>query len=150
MPGQLHETLVDEIRFAFSVFMREHGYRMLDNVGFCAEASFANLLTGLVGIGHMADGYIFANDGYGVIPVEVGTIKAGKWSGITVADEKPVRVFRCDFDRTVWMINQRETVFEKQLVEYYTKRLSIGAIRLPLFDGTTVVDQFHATLGHKY
>ncbi len=116
MISQLHETLVDEIRFSFGRFMHQHGYGLRDNVGFAVEAIMANILTGLVGIGLMADGYIFSNDGYGVIPVEVGNMKPGKWSGITVADEKPVRVFRVDFDRTLWMLNPRHTEFEDQLL----------------------------------
>lgn len=124
MPSELHESLVDEIRFAFSRFMSEHGYSLTDNVGFCVEASFANLLTGAIGIRLMADGYIFANDGYGMIPVEVGTMKAGKWSGFTAGDDKPLRVFRVDFDRTSWMINPRGTRFEDHLIDYYRKRLS--------------------------
>jgi hypothetical protein len=84
--------------------MQLHGYELRHNVGFAAEAIAANVLTGLVGIGLIADGYIFPNDGYGVIPVEVGNMKAGKWSGITTTDEKPVRVFPVDFDRTLWCL----------------------------------------------
>jgi hypothetical protein len=133
MTSELHETLVDEIRFSFSRFMHQHGYQMSDNVGFLAEASFANILTGLVGIGVIADGYIFPNDGYGVIPVEVGNMKAGKWSGITTADEKPVRVFRVDFDRSLWILNPRNTQFEGQLMQFYNARLSPSFYSLPLF-----------------
>lgn len=133
MISQLHETLVDEIRFSFSRFMHQHGYGLRDNVGFAAEAIMANILTGLVGIGLMADGYIFSNDGYGVIPVEVGNMKPGKWSGITAADEKPVRVFRVDFDRTLWMLNPRHTEFEDQLLQFYSARLDLSFYSLPLF-----------------
>lgn len=68
MTSELHETLVDEIRFSFSRFMRQHGYQFRGNVGFVGEAIVANIFTGLVGIGLTADGYIFPNDGYGVIP----------------------------------------------------------------------------------
>jgi hypothetical protein len=123
MISELHETLVDDIRFSFSDFMYLNGYDFPD-VGFVAEACIANVLTGLVGIGLVAIGYIFSNDGYGVIPVEVGNMTAGKWSGITTSDEKPVRVFRVDFDRTLWMLNPRNTEFEGQLIQFYNARLS--------------------------
>lgn len=53
--------------------MHQHGYDLQHKVGYVAEAIIANVLTGLVGIGLIADGYIFPNDGYGVIPVEIKT-----------------------------------------------------------------------------
>jgi hypothetical protein len=102
-------------------------------VAFVAEAIIANFLTGLVGIGLIADGYIFPNDGYGVIPVEVGNMKAGKWSGITTTDQKHLRVFRVDFDRTLWMLNPRNTKFEEQLFQFYNTILSPSFYSLPLF-----------------
>lgn len=122
MISELHETIVDDIRFSFSDFMHQYGYG-LEDVWFIAEACVANVLTGLVGIGLMADGYILPNDGYGVIPIEVGRMESGKWSGITTSDDKPVRVFRVDFDRTLWLLNPRNTEFEKQLTQFYTARL---------------------------
>lgn len=133
MVSESHETIVNEIRFSFSRFMREHGYSFPGKVGFFAEAIVANLFTGLVGIGLVADGYIFPNDRYGVIPVEVGTMKSGKWSGITATDGKPVRVFRVDFDRTLWMLNRRNTEFEEELLKFYAARLDPSFYSLPLF-----------------
>jgi hypothetical protein len=133
MISQLHETLVDEIRFSFGRFMHQYGYELKDNVGFAAEAIMANILSGLVGTGLIADEYIFPNDGYGVIPVEVGNMKAGKWSGVTTTDRKPVRVFRVDFDGTLWMLNPRNTKFEGQLMKFYTARLHPSFHSLPLF-----------------
>lgn len=133
MISELHETLVDEVRFSFGEFMYEYGYDLWSNVGFAAEAIVANVLTGLVGIGLIADGYMFTNDGYGVIPVEVGNMEAGKWSGITVSDDKPVRVLRVDFDRTLWMLNPRNTKFEGQLMKFYAARLQPSFHSLPLF-----------------
>jgi hypothetical protein len=91
------------------------------------------LCHGLVGVGLVADGYIFPNDRNGVIPVEVGTMKPGKWSGVTATDDKPVRVFRVDFDRTVWMLNRRNTEFEEELLQFYTARLDPSFYSLPLF-----------------
>jgi hypothetical protein len=113
--------------------MHQHGYGLRDSVGYAAEAIIANISIGLVGIGLIADGYIFPNDGYGVIPVEVGNMKSGKWSGITATDEKPVRVFRVDFDRTLWILNPRNAKFEVELMRFYHARFSPTFYSLPLF-----------------
>jgi hypothetical protein len=133
MISESHETILHEIRFSFSRFMRDCGYRFPGKVGFFAEAIGANLFTGLVGIGLVADGYIFPNDRNGVIPVEVGTMKPGKWSGVTATGGKAVRVFRVDFDRTVWMLNRRNTEFEEELLQFYAARLDPSVYSLPLF-----------------
>jgi hypothetical protein len=124
VPSELHETIIDDIRFSFSLFMRTFGYELHDNVGFLAEASAANILTGLTGIGLVADGYIFSNDGYGVIPVEVGSMRSGKWSAVMTTDDKPIRVLRVDFDLTIWVLRPRNTSFEKQLLQFYGEQLN--------------------------
>lgn len=102
-------------------------------LAFVAEAFVANFLTGLVGIGLLADGYIFPNDGYGVIPVEVGNMKAGKWSGITTTDKKPVRVFRVTLIERSGCLTRATRGLFRQLIQFYNARLSPSFYSLPLF-----------------
>jgi hypothetical protein len=58
-----------------SEFMSQYNYDLPDT-GFIPEAIVANVLAGLIGIGLIADVYIFPSDGLGAIPVEVGRWKA--------------------------------------------------------------------------
>jgi hypothetical protein len=124
MPSKLHEEIVDDIRFGFSHFLRLNPkYRQNEILAIAENLFFEAIYPSASGIGLRADMYIDLRDGCGPIAVEVGRMKDGKWSHITTQDGKPMRVLRVGFDRSIWMLNPRNTEIETDVMGFYRKEL---------------------------
>jgi hypothetical protein len=68
------------------------------------------------------------NDGYGVIPVEVGNMEAGKWSGITIGDDHLSTLI----EHYGYLIHATRGS-SGQLMKFYAARLHPSFHSLPLF-----------------
>lgn len=124
MPSELHEEIVDDIRFGFSHFLRINPkYRQNEILVIAENMLFEVVYPSAKGMGLRADMYIDLRDGCGPIAVEVGRMKDGKWSHTTTQDGKPIRVLRVGFDRSIWMLNPRNTEIEIDVMEFYRKEL---------------------------
>jgi hypothetical protein len=66
-----------------------------------------------------ADGYMLPDDKGGPIMVEIGETENGKWSSLIYAeDQRPVRVLRINLDRSVQLLNARQTEFETSMLKF--------------------------------
>lgn len=76
-----------------------------------------------------ADAYILADDGYGVICLEVGQMKESKWEGFTSGDTgTKVRVLRVGKDYSCYLRNSQGTKSEVEFMRLLTLELSSAAI----------------------
>ena len=122
--GELHEYLLDEIRFGFGDFLCEQPEYADVERGVIVESSLFNEIFDTVGCRRVADAYLLLSDGAGPVAVEIGNMKDGKWQLFVCSeDKKPVRVLRVGFDGSVWLLNPRNTSIEASLLNWYRARL---------------------------
>lgn len=134
MPSNLHEELVDDIRFGFNRFLRINPkYRQDEfwkNPGIMGDrVIFETVYPSAKGINLFGDVYLDLRDGCGPIVVDVGRMEDGKWNHIAVEDGKPIRVLRVGFDKSIWMLNSRDTEIEMDLMAFYRKEFSVAQDR---------------------
>jgi len=124
--GELHEELVDVVRFGIGKFAYKYGYD-IEDIGCVVEHSVAKCFARcLIGCNLRADSYVMIQDGYGVIPVEVGHMPAGKWDWlISDVDNTPVRVLRVDFDRHAYLLHPRHTQIEDDMMAFFDEEMRI-------------------------
>lgn len=118
--SQTHIDIVDDWRFGTAEFrdvFKEYAFSAVSI--FVEHCMFAACYPEFKNSPTVADGYMIPHtDGFGMIAVEVGTMKDGKWSYVVDCDDMPIRVLRIGFDRSVWLLNERNTDFERKYLKY--------------------------------
>lgn len=120
MLSELHEQLVNDLGTVLSLALLSV-YPDVWEVGgfwFTPDAAIANPFLETPKTGGRtisADMYIFPGDLSGVILVEIGDTKVGKWNFLK-HDGMPVRVLRITKDRAFGLLNRRNTGFETDLL----------------------------------
>jgi len=72
-----------------------------------------------------ADAYIFTDDGYGVIMLEVGNMPESKWSGFVNKESKTeIRILRVGKDKSFYLRNPQNTEAENEFLGFLAKRLA--------------------------
>lgn len=135
--SQTHIDIVDDWRFGTAQFrdiFPEYG--LFEVSIFVEHCMFAAAYSTFKSSPVCADGYLIPHpDGFGMIAVEVGSMKDGKWSHIIAPDDKPIRVLRIGFDRSVWLLNERYTDFEKKYLMYLRDQFaSVPIGKVGIFD----------------
>ncbi|MBP8292371.1 MAG: hypothetical protein KAX65_06330 [Caldilineaceae bacterium] len=123
MPTELHEELIDDVRFCVS----ELGILTNGRVAGYADAKIMNAVMGQWTT-LLADAYLALDDcgecGEHLIAVEVGRMKDGKWSHIRYGCGSPMTVLRVGFDRSTWLLNPKNTPIETTVMEFISARVN--------------------------
>ena len=117
--SQYHEDLVDIVSLAVSD-MNPCGWGV-----FVEHIIAALVIPELKGYGKHADSYIFTQDSYGPIILEVGNMPESKWETTTCKPNKnKVRVLRVGFDKSFYLRNSVSTDQENEFLGHVAGRLS--------------------------
>jgi hypothetical protein len=125
MPSRFHEWLIDQVNSSIGEYPECIPFRRkYPHLGRGIEPFVPHALMGL-DMSRKADSYIFGGDRMGPpVFIEVGEMRPyDKWSHVIWRDGKPPRILRVCFDGGVYVLNPRDTKFERDLVAEIKKKL---------------------------
>ncbi len=124
--SQQHEDIVDIVCAAVGDMVKKHSKKIEQGWGvFIEHIIAAVIIPELRNYPKHADAYIFTDDGYGVIVLEVGAMPENKWESVTSKETgAKIRILRVGKDKSFYLRNAQNTRAEAEFLGFLNQRLA--------------------------